>query len=92
MSVESIAESFISIYNLHNSKLRSIEETTAEAEMMIDMNGPEIGEAENVLKSALDLHFEGKPWHFIVERNIFITPGETEKGILKKKSSLPFYK
>ena len=54
LSVESIAESFISIYNIHNSKLRPIEEDTAEDEMMIHLNGPEIGEADNVLTSALD--------------------------------------
>jgi hypothetical protein len=32
--------------------------------MMIHMNGPEMGEADDVLKTALDLHFKGQPWHF----------------------------
>ena len=92
MSVESIAESFISIYNLHNNKLRPIEESTAEAEMMIHMSGPEIGEAEDVLKSALDLHFEGKPWHFVLTQNIFKAQGKVVKDVLLRKSDLPFYK
>ena len=61
MSIESIAESFISIYNIHISKLRPIEEATAEAEMMIHMNGSEICKADKVLSAALDLLFEGKP-------------------------------
>ena len=91
MSVESIAESFISIDNLHNSKLRPVEYATAEAEMMIHMNGPEIDEADKVLSAALDLHFEGKPWHFILTENIFKTQGKVVKVILTCKSSLPFY-
>ena len=45
--------------------------------MMINFNGPEIGEADIVLKSALDLHFKGQPWHFTVKRNIFKSPGKT---------------
>ena len=49
---KSIAESFKCIYIIHNSKLRPIEEDSAEDEMMIHLNGPEIGEADNVLKSA----------------------------------------
>ena len=92
MSVESIAESFISIYNLHNNKLRPIEEVTVEAEMMIHMIGLEIGEANKVLKSALNLHFEEKPWHFLPTQNIFKTQGKVVQGVLSKKSSLPVYK
>ena len=64
LSVESIAESFISIYNLHNNKLRPISEDTAKAETMVV-------EADDILKTGLDLHFEGKPWHFILAGNIF---------------------
>ena len=92
MSVESIAESFISIYNIHNNKLRPIEESTAEAEMMIHMNSPEIGEADGVLQTALDLHFEGKPWHFVLTQNILKAQGKVVKEVLSRKSSLPFYK
>ena len=82
----------MSLFLVHNNKLRPFEETTAEAEMMIHMNGPEIGEVDNVLKSALDLHFEGKPWHFLLTENIFKTQGKTVQEVLSRKSSLPFYK
>ena len=50
LSVESIVESFISVYNLHNNKLRPMEEETVDDEMMIHLNGPEIGECDNILK------------------------------------------
>ena len=54
---QSLAESFISIYNIHNSKLRPIEEDTAEDEMMIHLNGPKIEEEDNVLKFCLRFTF-----------------------------------
>ena len=57
MSVESVAESVISIYNLHNSKIRNMKEDTANNEMFVAFNGPEIGEADEVLREALNLHF-----------------------------------
>ena len=71
LSVESIAESYISIYNIHNSDIRAIKEETAKDEMMIHINGPAIGEADDTLKAALDKYFNGGQWHFSVEGNIF---------------------
>ena len=44
-SVESVAESMISKYNIHNSKIRRITDDVADDEMIIDYNGPDIGEA-----------------------------------------------
>ena len=43
VSVESIAESFISVYNLYNSDIRNIKKETAEDEIIIHINGPEMG-------------------------------------------------
>ena len=65
---------------------------TEEAKIMVHMNGPEIGEADNVLKSALDLHFKGKPWHFVLTENILKTQGNTVQEVLSHNSSLPFYR
>ena len=53
---------------------------------MIHLKGPEIGEADNVLKSALDLHLNGQPWHFTLKGNSVKSPGKTEtKNSVKKK-------
>ena len=57
-SVESIAESVISVYNKHNSDIRKIREELANDEMFVAWNGPEIGECDEILRKALDLHFE----------------------------------
>ena len=92
LSVESIAESYISVYNIHNSDIRNIKEETAEDEMMIHINGPEIGEADDTLKAALVKHFQGQSWHFTVRGNIFRSSGITVENILSKISKLPFYK
>ena len=43
LSFESVAESLISKYNIHNNKLRCISEETAQFEMFIAYNSPEIG-------------------------------------------------
>ena len=45
--MESIAESVILVYNLHSNLLRNIGE---EDEMFVAYNGPDIGEANDVLK------------------------------------------
>ena len=78
--------SYISEYNLHNSDIRPINEETAEDEMNIHLNGPELGEADEILKAALDKHFKGGPWHFTIQNNIFRTSGQTVQNILSKKS------
>ena len=91
MSVESIAESYISVYNIHNNDNRQIKEQTGEDEMMIHINGPEVGEADETLKAALDLHFKGNTWHFTVDKHLFRSSGITTEKNLKIKSKLPFY-
>ena len=91
LSVESIAESYISIYNLHNSDIRPINDENAEDEMTVHLNGPVLGEADGILKAALDKHFKGGPWHFTIQNNIFRTSGQTVQNILSRKSKLPFY-
>ena len=57
-SVESISESVISVYNKHNSDIRTIGEELANDEMFVAWNGPEIGEYVDILRIALDLYFE----------------------------------
>ena len=90
LSVESIAESYISVYNLHNTKLRAISEKTAEDEIIIHFNGPLLGKADKTLKAALDKHFNGQPWHFTLQNNIFRTSGITSSNILSQKVNYPF--
>ena len=71
ISVESIAESFISEYNRRNDKLRTLSEDAAEFEMEISKNGPVIAECESVVKEGLDLYFntksKTKKWNFITK-------------------------
>ena len=79
--------------NIHNSKIRRITEDVADDEMMIDYNGPDIGEADRVLIESLYLHFKDnqKGIHFYTA-NIFRYHGITVENILSAKSCLPLYK
>ena len=57
LSVESVAESIISKFNLHNNRLRSISEETAHDEMFLSYNyGLEIRESDGLLSEALARH------------------------------------
>ena len=93
LSVESVAESVISVYNLHNSKVRNIGDETANNELFIAFNGPEIGEADETLAAILDLHFakNNGQWHFTTN-TLFKMSGPTVQKMLQKKINLVFIK
>ncbi|CAB4032571.1 Hypothetical predicted protein [Paramuricea clavata] len=92
MTVESIAESVISRYNTHNSKLRSMSEEAVNNELWIACNGPELGGADRILSSALSKYFRHGNWHFVTRK------GEQSKlynskvinRIISQESRLPF--
>ena len=84
ISVESVAESIISKYGIHNSKKRALKDTTANNEMFVAINGPEVGEADSLLAKALG-------WHISVKQNLLRTSGPTIDNILKRKSKLNIY-
>ena len=54
-SVESIAESVISVYNKHNSDIRKIREELANDDIFAALNGPEIGNCDEILRKGLAL-------------------------------------
>ena len=90
--MESVAESIISKYGIHNSKIRALKDTTANNEMFVAINGPEVGEADSLLAKALDRKFSGRlGWHISVKQNLFRTSGPTVENILKRKSKLNIY-
>ena len=57
-SVKSIAEAVISVFNGHNSDIRTVPEEKLNDEMFVTWNGPEIRERDEILKTALHLHFK----------------------------------
>ena len=91
VSIESVAESVISVYNLHNNKFRKISEDTANYELFVAFNGPEIGEADEVLRQALNLHFSQTRggWNFATQ--MFQTSGVVVEKKLKLKNKLNIY-
>ena len=92
ISDESIGESVISVYKKHNDKLRKLSEENVNDELFVALNGPELGEADEVLQKSLDLHF-GKSfngWHFVTN-TLFRTNGVVIDAMLKKKKKLGIY-
>ena len=70
IGVESVTESVISKYSIHNSKIRNIKDKTANNEMFIAVNGPKVGQADETIKKALDRKFGGRGgWHFSTKQN-----------------------
>ena len=96
ISVESIAESFISEYNRRNDKLRTLSEDAAEFEMEISKNGPVIAECDTIVKEGLDLYFntksKTKKWNFITKAGAVDGKlmGKRVSKILSETSTLPF--
>ena len=90
LRVESIGESVISVYNKHNDKIRPLSKDNVNDELFVALNGPQLGEADEVLEKSLDLHFSKSQsgWHFVTN-TLFRTNG-VEK-ILKKKNKLGIY-
>ena len=68
ISVESIIESYISVYESRNSKIRPITEEHAHHEMIIAINGPELCNADNVKKKSMSNYWNNQKrkdgWHF----------------------------
>ena len=96
ISVESVAESFISEYNRRNDKLRTLSEDAAEFEMEIAKNGPVMAECDSVVKEGLDLYFntksKSKKWNFITKPGAVDAHllGKWVSKILGETSRLPF--
>ena len=61
---EAVVEGIGSIVNMHADGRRGLEAGAYEKEAFIHFNGPPLVQADAIIKEALDLHFEGKPWHF----------------------------
>ena len=65
LSVKIVSESVKPVVNLHNTKLQHIDKETSDDEMFVVYYGPEIGEAEDILKEALKPQFKDSGgWHF----------------------------
>ena len=72
--------------------MRALKDTTANNEMFVAINGPEVGEADCLLAKALDKGFSGRlGWHISVKLNLFRTSGPIVDNILKRESKLNMY-
>ena len=92
-NVESVVESLVSQYEYRFGPKRSAPEETADNEMEIYINGPNVNNCDAVVKAALDKHFGGAlKWHFLVKNSIesYSKKTGTIARLLKEPSKLPF--
>ena len=57
MSVESVAETWISILESHNTKVRNLQQDSIEHEMMVAINGPEVDKCDTIVIEAMELYW-----------------------------------
>jgi hypothetical protein len=93
-SCESILESFVSEYENHFDERRNVDETTANEEFEIAVNGPNLAHADAVVLEAMELYWKGKPWHFYRSSPLekLVNPSgisSTLKRLASVKNSLP---
>ena len=81
----------LSLYILHNSLLRNIGEERANDEMFVAYNGPDIGEADDVLKKSVDDYFKCSRtgWH-CTTNTPFKSVGITVDKKLKRRTKFWF--
>lgn len=94
MSVESIIESHVSVYELMFPKHRTVSEIKANNSMMIKLNGPNLAHCITIVKNSLDKYFKShNDCHFTVKSQDIKSSFQVSKVIDKKQceiSKLPF--
>ena len=58
LSVKTVSESEIFILSPNNTKFRPVDKETANKELFVVYNGPELNELEDILEEKLCLHFK----------------------------------
>ena len=98
MSVESVVESWVSVYETHSNKHRPISNERAEQEVCVAVNGPLLQHADAVIKAALvemykDTKDLGNRGGMFVRRGNNIAEyavSKTVDSFMKKPSLKPF--
>ena len=84
MSVESMAESWISVLEAHSTKTRGLEQLSMEVEMMVAVNGPECVYSSSVVEEALSLYWSKAKRDSEKEGHFFRTWGRRREYVVSK--------
>ena len=84
MSVESMAESWISVLEAHSTKTRGLEQVSMEVEMMVAVNGPECVYSAAVVEEALSLYWSKAKLDSQREGHFFRTWGRKKEYVVSK--------
>ena len=95
-SVESVLESFVSIFENHFDSRRNLDEDSTVEEFAIAVNGPNIARCDSVVKEVMSNYWasKGSPWHFfktsVLEKLKITETSQVLQRHLTTKSNLPF--
>ena len=84
MSIESMAKSWISVLEAHNTKTRGLEQLSMETEMMVALNGPECVFSSSVVEEALSLYWTKATLESQREGHFFRTWGRRKEFLVSK--------
>ena len=84
MSVESMADSWISVLEAHSTKTRGLEQLSMETEMMVAVNGPECVFSSSVVEEALSLYWTKATLESQREGHFFRTWGRRKEFLVSK--------
>ena len=84
MSVESMAESWISVLEATSTKTRGLQQLSMEVEMMVAVNGPECVFSSSVVEEALSLYWSKAKRDSEKEGHFFRTWGRKKDYVVSK--------
>ena len=85
---ECVVEVEVSTIGSINSYSRTLNHKTTQNLTFISSNGPHPVKALNLIEEALNLHFKGKPWHFVLSNSKYYVSLVVDR-ILKEADALP---
>ena len=74
-----------SISNIETSS-RSLKHAMGEKLTFISTNGPHPIASLKVVEDAMNIHFKGKPWHFVLSKSKYYTSKVVEKQIRESEN------
>ena len=85
---ECVVEVQVSTISSIDTSSRTLSHTTTQNLTFISSNGPHPLKAMNVIEESLNLHFDGKPWHFVLSNSKYFVSRVVDR-LLKEADALP---
>ena len=85
---ECVVEVQVSTISSIESSSRTLKHETSERLTFVSSNGPHPLKAMKLIEDALNMHFKGKPWHFVLSDSKYYVSRVVER-LMKEADALP---